>query len=107
MPTAPKRFGSKNAGDTKHEPWSHKGKTTTQRGYGWKHQKARKALLNDEPLCRECTKHKRVNIATIADHIVPLAEGGAQGRANLQPLCTDCSNAKTLREAKRGRETNI
>jgi 5-methylcytosine-specific restriction protein A len=102
MPTAPKRFSFHTP--AKREAWSHNGKTTTQRGYGWDHQKARARLLRDEPLCRECRKNNRTTIATIADHVRPLAEGGARDASNLQPLCKLCSDAKTAEEARRGAE---
>jgi 5-methylcytosine-specific restriction protein A len=45
----------------------------------------------------------RRTLATIRDHIVPLAEGGAEGtEENEQPLCRAHSDAKTAEEAKRG-----
>lgn len=101
MPKAPPTFTF--ATPKPKQAWSHEGKTTTQRGYGWQHQKARAELLEREPLCRECAKHNRVTVAVIADHIIPLKEHGSRGRENLQPLCAECSKAKTAREAKRGR----
>lgn len=102
MPTSPPRFGLVKQAAPK--AWQHAtGKTTTERGYGWQHQKARDRLLRNEPLCRECRKHHRTTIATIADHIVPLSEGGSRDETNLQPLCRPCSDAKTKREAQRGR----
>ncbi len=106
MPTAPKRFGIPALAKAD-KPWSHKGKTTTERGYGWQHQKARKALLQQDPLCRECRKHDRVTEAVIADHIKPLAEGGSRDASNLAPMCAACHREKTLREAQRGKETAI
>lgn len=45
----------------------------------------------------------RDSVAVIRDHVVPLAEGGPDVRENTQPLCQACSDAKTAREAKRGR----
>lgn len=104
MPTAPKRFtfGTRPA-PAKRDVWSHNGQTTTQRGYGWQHQKARARLLKAEPICRECSNAGVVTIAVIADHVVPIAEGGAKDASNLQPLCLACSNAKTADEAKRAR----
>jgi 5-methylcytosine-specific restriction enzyme A len=65
-------------------------------------QRARAALFASEPLCRLCREHGRVTIATIRDHIVPLAEGGTEAAGNIQPLCRDCSDAKTAGEARRG-----
>jgi hypothetical protein len=41
-------------------------------------------------------------MATVRDHIVPLAEGGTEDESNIQPLCLDCSDAKTERESMRG-----
>lgn len=63
----------------------------------------RKVVLSEEPLCRECQKHGRVAATTVADHIVPKAEGGSDDRGNYQGLCDACSRAKTALEAARGR----
>jgi 5-methylcytosine-specific restriction protein A len=43
-----------------------------------------------------------VQVATIRDHIVPLAEGGLDAESNIQALCQACSDAKTETEARRG-----
>jgi hypothetical protein len=40
--------------------------------------------------CRQCGSTDRV----VLDHIVPLAQGGADDEGNLQPLCTPCNTAK-------------
>ena len=59
-----------------------------------------------EPWCRTCkttgelTRHSR---ATILDHITPLAEGGSNEDANLQPLCGPCHDLKTAKGAARAR----
>lgn len=56
----------------------------------------RRAILTDEPLCRECG-----TIATDVDHIVPMEEGGeAWAPANCQPMCHECHSAKTNREVR-------
>jgi 5-methylcytosine-specific restriction protein A len=70
---------------------------------GRKLQKLRKALFQREPLCRVCKAEGRVTLATIRDHIVPLAEGGTDDDTNIQPLCRAHSDVKTQREAQRGR----
>jgi 5-methylcytosine-specific restriction protein A len=76
--------------------WDHGGKSAAQRGYGRQHQKLRALLLAQEPLCRPCRAKGKVTAATIADHIVPLAKGGAaHDLANLQPVCAGCHDAKT------------
>lgn len=78
------------------KPWDHGGKSRTRRGYGQQHVNQRAALLAAEPLCRMCREKGRVTPATIADHIVPLAQGGAAyDMANLQPVCADCHQDKT------------
>lgn len=38
----------------------------------------------------------------IRDHVVPLAEGGADVLDNTQALCLDCSDRKSQQEARRG-----
>jgi 5-methylcytosine-specific restriction protein A len=59
----------------------------------------RLAVLRDEPLCRTCGE-----LADQVDHIIPVAEGGAElDRANLQPLCDPCHKAKTQQESLRAR----
>ena len=65
-------------------------------------QKLRRELFAREPLCRQCRKNGRTRAATIRDHITPLAEGGTDDDANIQPLCRWCSDDKTREESKRG-----
>jgi len=64
----------------------------------------RNRLFNEQPLCVLCMKEGRTTVATIRDHIIPLAEGGPDDETNEQPLCQACSDAKTAVEAQRGRE---
>ena len=62
----------------------------------WKY--ARWRQLRDEPDCRACGEP-----ATHVDHIVPIAEGGADvDPANLQSLCKRHHGPKTLAESHRG-----
>ena len=76
---------------------------TTSRLRGRPNQRRRDALFAREPLCRLCRQAGRTTIATIRDHIIPLAEGGLEGTIeNEQPLCLDCSTAKTRHESQRG-----
>lgn len=70
-----------------------------KRGYGTAHDKARKLLFAQEPLCRACASIGRVSLAHIADHIVNLASGGTGDMDNMQPLCIACHDDKTAREA--------
>jgi hypothetical protein len=64
-------------------------------------RKQRLALLREQPLCRLCLAAGRTVAATVADHIVPLADGGTNATANLQPLCKRCHDAvKTPADVK-------
>lgn len=78
-----------------------------RRGYGREHVRLRAILLQTEPLCRLCKAKGRATPATIADHIVPIANGGAvHDLANMQPVCDPCHRDKTLRDqGKRVRPT--
>jgi len=69
---------------------------------GRANQRRRAQLFAREPWCRTCAaKGLRVR-ATIADHVIPLAEGGADDDANLAPTCAACHRTKTQAEAARG-----
>ena len=48
----------------------------------------------DNPLCVECAKRGRVTVATIRDHIIPLAEGGEDVPENTQPFKTKAESAR-------------
>jgi len=47
------------------------GKTTAERGYGAKWQKARATYLASHPLCVMCEALGRAEVATVVDHVVP------------------------------------
>lgn len=69
------------------------------RGRGW--QALRETvLLRDQYQCRQCG---RVVLPSDAecDHIVPLADGGADDVENLQTLCKDCHSKKSVSENRR------
>src|SRR5680860_1664030 len=62
----------------------------------WRWRKLRARTLAEEPTCRACG----IAASTDCDHIVPVAEGGAElDRANTQGLCSPCHKAKTQRES--------
>lgn len=42
--------------------------------------------------------------ATVADHIIPVAEGGTDDPSNGQAVCTTCHADKTREEQQRGRQ---
>lgn len=71
------------------------GKTSTQRGYGYKWQQAREGYLKKHPLCVMCEANGRVEEATVVDHIQP-HEGDMTlfwDRKNWQPLCKHCHDS--------------
>ncbi len=76
--------------------------TPYKRESGRRLQRKRAELFAREPLCRECSKHGRVALGEIRDHIIPLAEGGTDVDSNVQPLCKSCSDTKTAGESARG-----
>jgi 5-methylcytosine-specific restriction protein A len=70
---------------------------------GRKLQAIRQRLFQAHPLCVLCSADGRVTLATIRDHVIPLAEGGRDDATNEQAICQTCSDAKTAQESKRGR----
>jgi 5-methylcytosine-specific restriction protein A len=60
-------------------------------------------LFSRQPLCVQCKAQGLATVATIRDHVIPLAEGGLDDETNEQALCQSCSDTKTDEEARRGR----
>ncbi len=84
--------------------WRTDTQTSTQRGYGYKWQKARLGFLRSHPLCRYCERTGLVTAATVVDHIEP--HRGNQtlfwDKNNWQSLCaTHHSRDKQREEAQR------
>ena len=98
MPSAPPKH--RPAGWVAPKPWASTKTSSTARGYGATWQRLRRQVLAEEPLCRACKP--RVTAAVAVDHIVPKAKGGTDDRANLQPLCQACHDAKTARDRATG-----
>lgn len=66
----------------------------------WKNVRALQLQL--EPLCRECRKLGKLVAASVVDHILPIANGGAElDQDNLQSLCRSHHDAKTRQENNR------
>jgi 5-methylcytosine-specific restriction protein A len=66
-------------------------------------QRKRAELFARDPLCVMCRDKGRVSLATQRDHKLSLGEGGTDDDDNVQGLCADCHEEKTLAEALRGR----
>ena len=77
-----------------------KGKSSTQRGYGYRWQKARERFLKKNPLCVYCQKNGRAEPANVVDHIIP--HRGNQElfwrESNWQALCSSCHSSVKQRE---------
>ncbi len=84
--------------------WARPSKAAGRRLRGRKGQSLRRAVLDEEPLCRVCRRLGLVSAATEVDHITPLSEGGSNERRNLQPLCGDHHREKTEAEASARRQ---
>lgn len=96
------RGGGSRCSKHAHEAWV-KRPEATKRVTGRRLQRMRNELFTADPLCAECQRAGRVTLASLRDHIKPLAEGGLDELSNTQGLCTDCHDAKTAAESLRGR----
>lgn len=99
MPYKPARSGAKSASGR--SPWKHD--YVVERITGTKLQRMRKRLFDKQPLCVLCQAVNRVSLATIRDHVIPLAEGGRDDESNEQAVCASCHLKKTQQESVRGR----
>lgn len=86
------------------------GKTTAQRGYGGRWQKARLTFLRrpENVLCRECKAAGRTELATVVDHRVP-HRGDMElfwDTDNWQALCKPChdSHKQSIERGGSGRQ---
>ncbi|MBX3629324.1 MAG: HNH endonuclease [Nitrosomonas sp.] len=75
-------------------------KSSAERGYGHKWQRARADFLTKNPLCADHQRLGRIVPATIVDHIVP-HKGDLKlfwDRKNWQPLCKQCHDTHKQRQ---------
>lgn len=84
------------------EAWQGNATSQGKRKTGRALQAAREGLFRRQPLCVECARAGRVRLATVRDHIIPIAEGGEDLDSNTQGLCDDCHDAKSEAERLRG-----
>ena len=78
------------------DPWG--GSTRDTTSARWQALRLR-VLRRDHWTCYRCG-----GVAKVADHIVPLSEGGADTEDNLGALCVDCDRSKSSREGNRARQ---
>lgn len=62
--------------------------TQRLRGRAGQEQRARR-LARTDGLCEHCLAEDRVTVATIVNHIVPLAHGGPDTDENTENLCRE------------------
>lgn len=100
MPVRPPTHKLTQAATKRHEAPEQQRGTSASRGYGYKWQQARAGYLALHPLCAECERNGRIDIARELDHIVPHKGDMALfwKRSNWQGLCKPCHSAKTARE---------
>ena len=72
-------------------------------GRPWRRKRER-ILRRDKGLCQPCFRAGRITPALEVDHIVNVAQGGDDSDDNLEAICRPCHQAKTLEEARRGRD---
>lgn len=94
-------------------------RSSAERGYGAKWQRARAAWIQMHPLCVDCERRGAITAAAVVDHIVPhrlneALESGNAGRIkaaqalfwdrkNWQSLCKPCHDSHKQRLEKSGR----
>lgn len=73
-------------------------KTTSEKGYTTRWQKARLRFLKVHPLCVQCQKQGKLTRATVVDHVIP-HRGDEElfwDTTNWQALCKSCHDRKTM-----------
>nr|WP_288358226.1 HNH endonuclease signature motif containing protein [uncultured Pseudomonas sp.] len=87
------------------DSWRSDKQSSTQRGYGYKWQKAREHHLAANPLCVYCQRQGLVTAASVVDHITPHRGDMAMfwDPENWQSLCTSCHSSVKQREEQAGR----
>lgn len=80
------------------------GKSSSERGYNYRWQKAREGFLKKHPACVYCERKGIIEEATVVDHIRP-HRGDKKlfwDRNNWQSLCGRCHSSVKQREEHRG-----
>ncbi len=85
------------------DPSWRSGKTTAERGYGSRWQRASRAFLAANALCSSCKARGRLTVASLVDHTIPHRGDQALfwNTDNWSPMCAPCHAGKTLAEQGR------
>ena len=73
--------------------------TTEPRLRGRKLQDTRLRIWSESPFCQSCKKMVFYPDGFELDHKRPIHKGGGDEDENLQVLCPECHNRKTIQEA--------
>jgi 5-methylcytosine-specific restriction protein A len=84
------------------KPWKVRAGRKDRRLRGRAGQRARAAVLAEEPFCRVCLAEDKHVRAEVVDHIVPLSHGGGEELSNKQALCHHHHDEKSAEERARG-----
>jgi len=76
------------------------------RGRAGQKQRARR-LARSSGLCELCTADGRTQLATVVDHIKPLAQGGQDVDSNTRNLCDACHAAVTAEQFGHERQVRL
>ena len=71
--------------------------TERLRGRAGQEQRIRR-LKRTHGLCEDCKDEGRVEVATIVDHIIPLAHGGEDSDENTRNLCDNHNRKRTAEQ---------
>jgi len=80
--------------------------SASSRGYGARHRDWRAAIIARDPLCVACLAVGRVTPTRVADHVLPVAQGGEWTMENGQGLCDRHHNVKRAHE-RQGRTLRV
>jgi len=61
----------------------------------------KRRLARSKGLCEHCLKVGKVRLATIVNHIIPLAHGGEDVDENTENLCKSCDDIVTAEHFNR------
>ena len=81
------------------QAWEHRRGSTTQRGYGTRHQKLRDRMLTRISRCHYCGTLPTPDNPMTADHLIPVVKGGKTEAANYVPACLRCNSGKGAKMA--------
>jgi 5-methylcytosine-specific restriction protein A len=79
------------------KPWQHTGPDKRLRGRAGQVQRQCR-LDRTDGLCEHCLKVDRVTLATVVNHIIPLARGGEDTDENTENLCGPCDEIATAKQ---------